>query len=190
MLFSILLLFLVALATAEAVVEANFDKDRHYYPRTDISKTFRLVVQILHFGLTHQTNKARIFYQNGTDTEPGDGVSNILTDHDFPLYPVGLTLTPEGSSLTVRTAHLIDGPGDRGLSISMNREGGDFPHWTDHFVSLRHITKINEGNGTIIPPDCIRVLLTPECYASSREWMKEAGSQIFPGYAIINATRL
>lgn len=40
MLFSILLLFLVALATAEAVVQANSDKGRHYYPRTDISKTF------------------------------------------------------------------------------------------------------------------------------------------------------
>ncbi|KAG6117906.1 hypothetical protein E4U13_000697 [Claviceps humidiphila] len=120
-------------------------------PPVPITKTTSLV------GLINQTNKARIFYQNGTDTELGDGVSNILTDHDFPLYPVGLTLTPEGSSLTIRTAHLIDGPGDRGLSISMNREG------------LRHITKINEGNGTIIPPDCIRVLLTPECYASSRE---------------------
>ncbi|KAG5946274.1 hypothetical protein E4U59_004168 [Claviceps monticola] len=99
---------------------------------------------------------------------------------------------PEGSSLTVRTAHLIDGPSDRGLSISTNREGymhlgsdtwvacrDDFSHWTDHFVSLRHITTINEappeGNGTIIPPDCIRVLLTPECYVSSREWMNEVG---------------
>ncbi|KAG6037144.1 hypothetical protein E4U19_002617 [Claviceps sp. Clav32 group G5] len=199
MLVSILLLCLVTLATAEAVVEASFDKEvptRGPSPKTEkkiscrpfttrTSRSCLLPRPPPESGLPIKPTRPASSTRTAPKPSSKTAFSNILTDHGFPLHPVGLTLTSEDSSPTVQTAHLIDGPGDCGLSISTNREGymrlgpdtwvacsDNFPHWTDHFVSLRHI---NEGNDTIIPPDCIRVPLTPECYASLREWTNESG---------------
>ncbi|KAG6025173.1 hypothetical protein E4U40_002807 [Claviceps sp. LM458 group G5] len=134
-----------------------------YLAIVPITKTTSLV------GLTNQTNKARIFYQNGTETELEDGVFECF---DRPR----LSAPSRGPHPDVR--RLITDRTDRRLTSSTGRAivASASPQTEkDHFVSLRHITKINEGNDTIIPPDCIRVLLTPECYASLREWTKESG---------------
>ncbi|KAG5973306.1 hypothetical protein E4U58_005349 [Claviceps cyperi] len=157
-------------------------------------------------GMTNDPSNIIIFYQNGTVPERETEISHILTDNAFSPNSTGLNrgalrnatglkLSPDGDSKTLQTVHIVDGPGDAGLFITMHTE--DFIHlepntWlackhdslahpSKDLVVLRHMTKVEEDDDDkdpaaenkhtsdeTPPTGCIPIVLTPECTVSPR----------------------
>ncbi|KAG6166833.1 hypothetical protein E4U51_003256 [Claviceps purpurea] len=157
-------------------------------------------------GMTNDTSNIIIFYSNGTVPERETEISHILTDNAFspdstglnrgaPRNATGLKLSPDGDSETLQTVHIVDGPGDAGLFVTMNTEdflhlepntwlackNDSLAHLSEDLVILRHMTKVEEDEDDkgaadknkdttdeTPPTGCIPIVLTPECTVSPR----------------------
>ncbi|KAG5933170.1 hypothetical protein E4U60_004672 [Claviceps pazoutovae] len=157
-------------------------------------------------GMTNDTSNIIIFYQNGTVPERETEISHILTDNAFspnskglnrgaPRNATGLKLSPDNDSKTLQTVHIVDGPGDAGLFVTMHTEdflhlepntwlackNDSLAHLSEDLVVLRHMTKVDEDeddkgaadkdedtSDETPPTGCIPIVLTPECTVSPR----------------------
>ncbi|KAG6025174.1 hypothetical protein E4U19_002616 [Claviceps sp. Clav32 group G5] len=122
-------------------------------------------------GMTNDPSNVIIFYQNGTVPERETEISHILTDNAFspnstglnrgaPRNATGLKLSPDSDSKTLQTVHIVDGPGDAGLFITMHTEdfvhlepntwlackNDSLAHLSEDLVVLRHMTKVEDDD--------------------------------------------
>ncbi|KAG5946273.1 hypothetical protein E4U59_004167 [Claviceps monticola] len=213
-------LCLAVLATSGALSAAKKEKVWHAHSEKHYGKGFRLMVNVLApvqdfstpinhqylsavsvspnttlVGMTNDISNIITFYQNGTVPERETEISHILIDNALFPNSTGLKLSPDDDSKTLQTVHIVDGPGDAGLFVTMHTEDflhlepntwlackdDSLAHLSEDLVVLRHMTKVEEdeddkgaadkeeGTSDETPPTgCIPIVLTPECTVSPR----------------------
>lgn len=118
-------------------------------------------------GNTHDSTRARIFYQNGTH----GSATTVITDSGNPPIPAGFKLYQDKDG-SLNTGSLDVGPGTPGIELSSGPEAYLEPETFyacnetvqyypgRYFIVIRH-----SDTGVAVPEQCRAVRLVPQCTA-------------------------